>query len=235
MNEIVEFLPYLLNVFLAIQIVSAGAMCIYGYKWRKGLIATLSIYIGLSLGFLIALSIIKQDLNNLDFGALMIPVTAIVFYILAYRWVALNHFLTGFLVANKLGFMFIYNLMHEGIIQFDFDILMVVPIVLGFIAGFVLSRCFTHVAVLSCMVYIGTVELVTGVSDFINKSLFVATGDINFVFNMEDMLLKLVGVEIPSFVEVIFILVVGIASFVFQKNMLEKQGIDLSKVIVDDR
>ena len=73
------------------------------------------------------------------------------------------------------------------------------------------------------------------ISDLINKSLFVATGNIGFVFDIEDTLLKLVGVEIPSFWEVIFILIVGIISFIFQKKMIEDEGIDLSDMIVDDR
>jgi len=235
MSEFVEFFPFLLNAFSVIQIVSAGAMCIYGYKWRKGLIATLSIYIGICLGLVIATAIIEQDFENLPLGVLMIPITTIVFYVLAYRWKALNHFLTGFLVANKLSFMVIYNLMHERIIDFDFGVLMTVPIVLGFLAGFIISSCFTYVAVLSCMVYIGTVELVTGVSDFINKSLFVATGNIDFIFDIEDSLLNLIGVEIPSFWETVSILIVGFISFFFQKAKLEKNGIKLTNVIVDDR
>lgn len=235
MNGFVEILPHLLNTFFIIQTVSAGAMCIYGYKWRKGLIATLSIYIGIFIGVLIASAIIKQNYENITLGILMIPIITIVFYWLAYSWIALNHFLTGFLVANKITFMVIYNLMRSDVIDFDFGVLMIVPLLVGIVAGIIICCYFTYIAVLSCIVYIGTVELVTGIADLINKSLFVSTGDIRFIFDIEDLLLKLVGVDVPSFWEVIFILLIGSVSFSIQKTILEEEGINLSNVIVDDR
>lgn len=235
MSGFAQFFPFLLNAFLIIQVVTAGVMCVYGYKWRRGLIATLSVYIGIFLGVLVAAAIIKQNYNNITFGLIPIPVIAFVFYILAYTSIPLNHFLTGFLVANKLTFMVIYNLMKSNAIHFDFGALMIIPIITGVIAGIVICCYFTHIAVLSCIVYIGTVEFVTGIFDLINKSLFVATGDIRFIFDIEDLLLKIVGVEVPSFWEMVLILIVGVASFILQKKMIEKNGIDLSKKIVDDR
>lgn len=235
MGNITEFFPILINAFFVIQIVTAGAMCIYGYKWRKGLIATLSIYIGIAIGIAIAAAIIRQSYNNITFALILIPIVAVIFYSLAYKWIPLNHFLTGFLVGNKLAFMIIYNLMKSSAVKFDFTILMVLPIVIGLIAGFVLCSIFTHVAVLVCLVYIGSVELVSGIFDIINKSLFVATGNISFIFNIEDILLKIVGVEVPSFLEMVVIIIVGIASFILQKNLMERDGINLSDRIVDDR
>lgn len=235
MEEITGIFLLLFNAFFVVQIITAGAMCIYGYKWRKGLIATLSIYIGIFLGILIAAALISQSYNNIMTGLILIPITALLFYILAYKWVPLNHFLTGFLVGNKLAFMVIYNLMKSNMVDFDFSVLMVVPLIIGLIAGFILCSVFTHVAVLACLVYIGSVELVTGIFDFINKSLFVATGNISYIFDVEGLLLKIVGVDVPSFWEVVFIIIVGIVSFTLQKNLMEKEGIDLSNKIVDDR
>jgi hypothetical protein len=48
-------------------------------------------------------------------------------------------------------------------------------------------------------------------------------------------LLKIVGVEVPSFLEMVVIIIVGIASFILQKNLMERDGINLSDRIVDDR
>lgn len=235
MQEIVSFFPVLLNAFSIIQIFTAGAMCIYGYKWRKGLIATLSIYIGIILGILIAAALINQNYKNITFGLILIPIIALGFYSLAYKCVPLNHFLTGFLVGNKVAFMIVYNIMHEGHVKFDLAALLIIPIIIGLITGGVLCSVFTNAAVLTCLVYLGSVELVTKVSDLINKSLFLATGNVGYIFDLEGILLKVVGVEIPSFGEVIFIIIVGVFSFILQKKMMDRDGIDLSKKIVDDR
>ena len=83
--------------------------------------------------------------------------------------------------------------------------------------------------------YIGTVELVTGIASIINKTLFFATGRISYILDLEGLLLKVVGVEVPSLLEVVFILIVGIASFMWQRYLLLQSGTDLSQAIVDDR
>lgn len=235
MSGFIEFLPVIINIISVIQIVSAGAMCIYGCKWRKGLIATLSIHIGIFLGVALAAILINQSYENVTIAVILIPVIAIVFYIFAYTSIALNHFLTGFLVGNKLAFMILYNLMESDALDFDIGVLLIAPLLAGLISGIIICCKFTHHAVLTCIVYIGAVEFVTGIFDIINKSLFMATGDISYIFDLNGMILKLMGAEVPSFWEVVFILLVGIFSFVFQKKQLEEKGIDLSNKIVDDR
>lgn len=235
MEWMLEAFPYILNAFFIVQIVSGGAMCIFGCKWRKGLIATLSVRIGIVLGLLFAAFLLKQSMDLLTLAFFSIFAIAIIFYVLAYKWVPLNHFLTGFLVGNKLAFMVVYRIMSEGGAKLNITVLLVVPLIVGLIAGFVVSSIFNYYTVTICIVYIGTVELVTGIADIINKTLFLATGRISYIFDLEDILLKVVGVEVPSLLEVVFILIVGIASFMWQRYLLLESGKDLSQTIVDDR
>ncbi len=235
MEWILEAFPIILNAFFIVQIVSGGAMCIYGCKWRKGLIATLSVRIGIILGLLFAAFLINQSMDLITFAFLSIFIIAIIFYILAYRWIPLNHFLTGFLVGNKLTFMVVYRIMSEGGAKLNITILLVVPLIVGLIAGFIVSSIFNYYTVIICIVYIGAVELVTGIADIINKTLFFSTGRISYIFDIEGILLKIVGVEVPSLLEVIFILIVGIASFMWQRYLLIQSGKDLSQTIIDDR
>lgn len=226
----------ILDIFFVLRLISSSIMCVYGYKWRKGLIATTSTYIGLSLGLIAFYIFIDNNLFEVEISAILsIIIIPIIFFILAYKCIWLNHFLTGFLVANKLLFMILYRLMEADIMDADFDILMITPVIMGILVGIIISAFFTHRAVLVCIVYIGTVDLVLFISSLINKSLFLATSDISYIFDPKDLLLKIIGIDIPSALEVLFIVIVGVLSFIWQKNQLDKKGIDLSNRIVDDR
>lgn len=231
-----EIFIIILDVFFALRLISSSIMCVYGYKWRKGLIATTSIYIGLSLGLIAFYALMRNNLFEIEVSAIIsIIIIPIIFFILAYKCIWLNHFLTGFLVANKIMFMILYRLMRADVIDFNFDVLVIAPVLIGVLIGIIISAFFTHRAVLVCIVYIGTVDLVLFVSDLINKSLFLATSDLSYILDPEDLLLKIIGVDIPSALEVLFIIIIGVLSFIWQKNQLDKKGIDLSNRIVDDR
>ncbi len=125
--------------------------------------------------------------------------------------------------------------MSEGGAKLNFTVLLVVPLIVGIISDFIVSSIFTYYTVTICIVYIGTVELVTGISEIINKTLFFATGRISYIFDVEGVLLKLVGVDVPSLLEVVFIFIVGIVSFIWQRHFLIESGKDLSQTIIDDR
>lgn len=225
----------IINVFFVIRLANSAAMCVLGYKWRKGLIAIASLNLGLILGFLTVIFFVETVDLDIEVSLLISALVPILFFILAYKCIWLNHFLTGFLVFTKLSFMIIYRLMSERVVDFDMELLIIISLSLGILAGLIISIACVNFAVLFCVVYIGTVDLVLSVSEIINNALFVATSDISFVFDPEDLFLKIIGIEIPSAIEVIFIVIVGVASFIGQKLWLDKQGIKLSSCIIDDR
>ena len=232
---VIEIISVVINAFLVLRLITSVVMCVYGCKWRKGLIATTSLYIGIFLGLLLLAFLMEVSSLEMEINLLISAVVPIVFTIMAYKCIWLNHFLTGFLVFNKLSFMVIFRLMSERVIDIDLKYIIAIPIIIGIIAGIIISVKFINYAVLFCIVYIGTVDLVLSISEMINKALFVATSDLGFLFDPEDILLKLVGVDVPSVIEVIFIIVVGIISFILQKKLLDRQGISLSSYVVDDR
>lgn len=223
------------DCLLVLRLLTSSVMCVYSCKWRKGLIALSSLYIGIILGILFLCFLIEIDFPSMEAALIVSAIVPIIFLIMAYKWIWLNHFLTGFLVTNKLLFMIIYRLMSEDIIDAEFEVLMIVPIVVGIIVGLIISKLFVNVAVLFCIVYIGSVDLVLTVSEIIKKGLFVATADISYIFDPEDIILKFIGVEIPSAIEVILIIGIGIVSFIWQAKILRKRGISLSDYIIDDR
>lgn len=233
--QIYEIVAVVFNILLGLRVVTSAIMCVYSCKWRKGLIATTSIYIGVGLAVIVLAMLMESRIMDIEPAFILSAIIPFLFPIMAYKWIWLNHFLIGFLVANKLLFMIIYRLMENGVIDTDFATLMIVPIIAGIIVGVIISCIFTYRAVLLCMVYIGAVDLVLSISDIISKGLFVATSDISYVFDPEDIVLKFFGVEIPSGTEIVFILIVGIASFILQKNQLDRSGIDLSDYVIDDR
>lgn len=56
-----EVLYLILNAFVVIRLVVSGIMCVYGYKWRRGLIALMSTYVGIVIGLIICVVLIESE------------------------------------------------------------------------------------------------------------------------------------------------------------------------------
>lgn len=233
--DILSIIVFIINAVTLVRFITSIVMCVYGYKWKRGLIATTSIYIGVFLGALLLYCLGKIDIINIETSLILSLFVPIIFFILAYRWIRLNHFLIGFITSTKILFMLLYGLMDKNIIDIDASILFVVPLIIGVIVGCVLSTYLKYSAVLLCLAYIGSVDLVLNLFDLINKGLFIASGDISYIFDIEDILMQIIGIDIPSFWESVFILAVTIFSFIWQSSVLRKRGVNLSDYIIDDR
>lgn len=232
--EILQMLGIIMNILLVLKVTSSAVMCVCSYKWRKGLIAITSTYFGFALGILITMGLTEM---NVDFEIALIGfvVCVVSFPLLAYKWIWLNHFLTGFLVTEKVLFMIIYRLMSNNIIDNDIEMLLAIPIICGTVAGVAISGYAENRTVLICMVYIGSVDFVMSFSDMINKGLFVSTFKIKYLVDPESMILKFFGVQVPSEIEIILIVLVGIFSFIYQARKMDSMGINLSDRLIDDR
>lgn len=222
----------ILNVLTIIQMVTSAVMCVYGYKWSKGLIAIMSLDMGVVIGFLLSILFIQEGAG---LGVLIIiPICAAGFSGLAYKNITFNHFLAGFLLAIKVSFMIVTKMYEHGMVE-DIGWLFVMPVIIGAVAGIASCTVFTGYIVLACLAFWGAIEFVPKMFELINGTLFVATGDIGYIFDPISLVLSLFGIEIPSGGEVFFILILSGVSFYLQKVRAEQAGIDLSRKIVDDR
>lgn len=233
MGEVLDIIAFVVNLFIIIKAITSAIMCVYGYKWHKGLIATMSTYIGFTLGCTITYVLLESG-AELE-CIIIVPICTVVFAMCAYKVVWLNHFAAGYLLVIKITYMILYILMDNGIIETDGGILFGVPIIIGFIAGLIICSVYNNYVVILCVAFIGATELVPTVIDLINKTLFTITGDIGFIFDPRDFILGLFGIDTISTIEVIGILFVFGLSFLVQRKVLIDQGIDLTVVPVDDR
>lgn len=227
-----EGIYLVVNLFIVIQTVTSAVMCVYGYKWSKGLIATMSLYVGAGIGVFVSAVLIEriQDPSVL----IMAPLSMLIFWILAYKSITLNHFLAGFLLATKVSFMLVMKMYEYSIIT-DSDLLLALPVMVGLIAGCVTCLKFNKYILIACVAFIGVTEFVPKMFDLINKTLFVATGDISFIFDPLSFILSVFGITIPSNGEVFFMIVLGIVSFCLQYKNAERAGMDYGESIIDDR
>ena len=67
------------------------AMGFYGYKWRKGLIATASLYIGVGIGILCAGLLLNVGVA-LGEALIVLVGVPVAFWFIAYKIIPLNHF-----------------------------------------------------------------------------------------------------------------------------------------------
>ncbi len=227
-----EGLYLVVEAFIVIQMVTSGIMCVYGYKWGRGLIATVSSYVGVAIGVVVCVMLFKSGFGVESFIA--IPTCAAAFSVMVYKKIVLNHFMAGFLLATKISFMIITKVFEYGTFD-DVGMLFVLPVVIGIIGGIVSCTQFTGYIVLACLAFWGAIDFVPKMFEWINGTLFVMTGDYSFIFDPTSFLLSLFGIEIPSGGEVFFILLLTIGGFYFQKVRAESEGKDLSRKLVDDR
>lgn len=227
-----EVLYLILNAFVVIRLVVSGIMCVYGYKWRRGLIALMSTYVGIVIGLIICVVLIESEAGG---GSIIaIPICAVGFAGLAYKNIGLNHFLGGFLLITKVSFMLITKAYEYGMAE-DIGWLFVLPIILGIIGGIAFSTRYTGYVVISCLAFWGAIDFVPNMFKLLNGTLFVMTGDFGYIFDPRSFIFSIFGIEIPSGGEVLFILVVTAVSIYFQKVRAEKENIKLDEKLVDDR
>lgn len=223
------------NIFTVFQTVVAAVMCLYGYKWSRGLIATVASYIGIGLGlFAMALGL-EMGVKEL-FCLIIFAVIAIGFVVLAYEWALLNHFLVGFIIATKLTFMILLQMAKiSGDINSS---ILVLPIIMGFVLGIVLVVKMNNKVLLICVAYIGATEFVPKIMSFLNKTAFAVTGDGGYLISTDpiELILSFLGIEIPSLFECILVIVLFFGGYFWQKRCVEMQGIVLDgSELVDDR
>lgn len=226
-----EGLYIIIDLFIVIQTVTSGVMCVYGYKWSKGLIAIMSSYVGLGVGLLLSIPFI----DSAGLGSLiLVPICISAISGLAYTNIKFNHFMAGFLLAVKVSFMIITKMYESGMFG-DIGWLFVVPIIIGIYVGGLSCTVFSGYIVLACLAFLGAIEFVPKIFEWINGTLFAVTGDWSFIFDPVSYILSLFGIEIPSSGEVICILLLSVGGFYFQKLRAEKEGINFSDKIFDDR
>ena len=227
-----ETISLFVNIYIVIQTVTSAVMCVYGYKWSKGLIAVMASYVGVGIGIFICAFLMSNGVGPA--AIILVPICGGVFSKLAYDIITLNHFLAGFLLAIKVGFMIFMKMFEYSIID-DFSYVFIFPVIIGIFVGIQSCRCFSKYILIACVAFIGATEFVPRLFELINGTLFFATGDISFIFDPISFLLSLVGITIPSGGEVFFMLVIGGISFYYQKSYVDKNNIDLSDKAIDDR
>ncbi len=227
-----EVVIMFLSLFKLLQFAISGIMCVFGYKWSKGLIAIMSLYVGIGIGGFITYLLLQSGMG-LE-CLVVVPIVAVVFSVLAYKWITLNHFMAGFLLSIKILFMIAVN-MSENMSSDSSGILFCFIVVLSIIIGIAVCNKYNHYILIACVSYLGAIEVTTKIFDWIDKGLFFSTGDISFVFNPVEFVLSLLGMEMPSGWEAVVIILIGLVSFWYQRGRVISLGIDLSDKIVDDR
>lgn len=232
--SVLKGFSYLAQGIVLVKYVSAGIMCIYGYKWSKRLIANVSIYLGFILGVLVFRWM--MELGAGIEAIIFIPIVTVGFYEAAYRNVALNHFLAAFLVSVKISSLIMLLLIQGGSIESTTTTLFVAPAIVGIICGFIGLLYFNNYVLIFCVAYIGATELADGLMSLFNGTLFAYTGNYSYIVSLEpsEILLSFMGIDVPSFWETVLIIVIFIFSFRHQKSMVDKNGIDLTTHILND-
>lgn len=230
MGEIVARLLVFQIVIDLISVTVGAGLCFGALKWHRGLLTTTAIAWGFILG-LIAAMFISEVAGEVG----VIPcilVGTIGLPILTYTLPAVNRFILGFLVSNKLLFMVTTPLAKDGAIGIEEAI--VVPLVLGIVAGLVLmawTKVSVSAFVLGCT-FVGASQIAPVISEWINRIFFAATGDIGYLIDPIDLIFALFKIELTDWWTLIaMVAFMGLGAYRQIRNMKEK-GIPLDTPLI---
>lgn len=216
-------------VFWAIEATYGAFLCFGPLKWRKGLLTTTAIGWGAVLGLLLGIWFSQKQPSVWVFSTL---IGVILLPILTYKVPAVNRFVLGYIVFEKLGFMLSTVLAKEGRIPIETAIVM--PISVGIVAGLLLmtwSRI--RIGAFSCGVaFLGSINLATYISKIVNQIHFGFTGDISILFDPVDFIFAMFGIELTdtwTLIAMICLMIVGVYRHV---KTLKAEGFSLDTPVI---
>ena len=207
-----------------------GAFLYFGpLKWRKGLLTTTAIGWGAVLGLLVGTLLTQRDpsvwIVSTLVGVILLP-------ILTYKVPAVNRFILGYVVFEKLGFMLSTELARNGYIQIEMAVVM--PIAIGVVVGIILMAWTKiRIGAFSCgVVFLGSVNLATNISKIINQIHFGITGDIRILLDPVDIIFAMFGIELTdkwTLVAMVFLMIIGVYRHV---KILKAEGFSLDTPVI---
>lgn len=213
-----------------IKVTIGAGLCFGALKWRRGLLTTTAIGWGFFLGFLIAIFI--GEMTDRAEAWICVIVGMIGLPILTYTIPGVNRFILGFLVSFKLFFMLTTVLAKDGVIEFEYII--IIPLLAGILIGLGLmawTRMRVSAFVLSCT-FIGASEIAPIISEWINRIFFSVTGDIGYLFDPIDIFFALFKIELTDKWMLISMIIFMIWGGYKQIKQLEDQGIPLDTPLI---
>ncbi len=232
-----EFIDTILSNLLIFQIVTScikvtvgAGLCFGALKWRRGLLTTTAISWGFFLGLLIMM-MLNESFDSA--GSIFIVCACVILLpILTYTIPGVNRFMLGFIVGNKLAFMVTTELAKERII--DIQNAIIIPLAIGTIVGVVLmawTKVRVSAFVIGCA-FLGSCEMASTISEWINRIFFSVTGDVGYLFDPIDLLFSLFKIELTdiyTFISLVVLMILGIRT---QIKSLQAQGIPLSTPVI---
>ena len=234
--ELFKILFLAVVVVMILKVITSVLMGFFEVRWQKGLIGITGYIIGFNAGFVTAIYLyFRLELEEISF--VIIPIEMIICGRLAYRNLTFNHFLVGFLVADKISFLILEVLMDNNIIEFNLGILVIIPVVVGIIIGCIGCKFFVYKIMISCLALISAINLEPIIEKWVNRSLFVTTGDVGFVLESDPtkLILQIIGIEVPSLLGCFLMILLFGIFFAIHYFYIKKQGLALSQYIIDDR
>ena len=196
MGEILSRLLIFQIVFDLISVTVGAGLCFGALKWHRGLLTTTAIAWGFFLG-LVAAIFIAEAAGEVG-AVLCILIGTVSLPILTYMSPAVNRFVLGYLVSNKLFFMVTTPLAKDGTIGIEEAIL--VPLVAGTVVGIGLmawTRMRVSAFVLGCT-FVGASQIAPIASEWVNRICFGITGDPTFLFDPVDLVFALFKIELTD-------------------------------------
>ena len=230
-----ETLNIILRLLCVIELGCSVGMMLGGFKWPRGLIGTVSIRIGIIIGVELA-GLLMENTGLGVFSLIVIPIAAYVISEAAYKDIGINHMLAGMLFSVKV--LFLLFSLYLDLSDSTFNGLQIgVIIMLSILAAIIIERKFNNHILLLCMSYIGASNFVAQITEIMDNGFWSIVPDIDELINMDidEIALAICGIEIATFFEALTIIVLFVASYRWQKNQMEKEGIELSDTIIDDR
>lgn len=232
MNEIIERFVIFQFVTDVIQVIFGAGLCFGALKWRRGSLTSTAVLWGLALGLWLGGSMMSYGGGSIESLLICGALGILIFPILTYTVPGVNRFVLGFVFGTKFIAMLTTVLFKDGSV--DLATALVFPILAGTILGLIMMA-WVQMRVMPfvlCCTFIGASDIAPTIAKWINRGIFIGTGDYSILLDPIDLVFALFKIELTDSVTLgvmVFLVTIGC---VVQLKHLKKQGIPYNTPII---
>lgn len=232
MEEIVARLFAFQFVTDLIDVAFGAGLCFGALKWRRGSLTWTSVIWGLVLGLWLGNSTMSIAGESIEWLLICALLGAVIFPTLTYTIPGVNRFVLGYIFGMKFTLMITTVLFKDG--AMEFISMVTTPVLAGTIIGLIMMA-WIQMRVLPfvlCCTFIGASQIAPTIVEWINRGLFVATGDASILFDPIDLIFALFKIELTDSLTLGVMIILMAVGCVIQLNNLTSRGISYNTPII---
>lgn len=232
MEEIIARLLTFQFIGDLIDVIFGAGLCFGALKWRRRSLTWTAIIWGFVLGLWLGNAMTPFFGESIEIILISALLGVIIFPIMTHNIPGVNRFVLGFIFGTKFTVMITTAMFKDG--AMDLISTFTAPILIGTLIG-LLMMAWIQMRVLPfvlCCTFVGASNIAPTIVEWINRGLFVATGDISILIDPIDLIFALFKIELTDSITLAVMTILVAVGCVVQLNNLSNRGISYDTPII---